>query len=85
MDREARIALMAWTDPPSFPWSVTSLTSMSPKRDEMASAIVPDLEPFEFSGWLLFLLLLLLLLLLPDALKIPNVGRLHLQKVDEDC
>ena len=82
MDREARIALMAWTDPPSFPWSVTSLTSMSPNRDEMASAIVPDLEPegFEFSGWWL-----LLLLFMPVALKIPNLGRLHLQKVDDDC
>lgn len=55
MDREARIALMAWTEPPSLPWSMTSLTSMSPNRDATASAIVPDLEPegFELSGWLL--------------------------------
>jgi len=42
---------MACTDPPSEPWSVTSLTSMSPKRDATASAMVPDPEGDVLSCW----------------------------------
>lgn len=41
MLREANIALIAWTDPPSDPWRMTSLMSVSPKRLAIASATVP--------------------------------------------